>query len=320
MPVWSIVLLGVLGMLALEYASLHDMLSVPAQAYGVEGSSMYLHLGEKLSLEDLLYGLMLVSGNDAALTIAIHIGGSVEGFARMMNTRVGQLGCRNTNFVTPNGLPDSAHYTTAYDLGLICSAAMQNAVLRKIVSAQYWQTSTGDMVRTLKNKNKLLWQYDGGNGIKTGFTKAAGRCLAFSAQREGHMLIGTLLNSPDMWNAAIAMLDYGFAAYRWEALVRAGDVKATLPVEKGVKSSLEIVAKEDILLPLTQDENVDMVQVRIDCPYILEAPVFAGQEVGMLEAWLDNRCLATTKLLAKETVLEKEYPHYLLKIVRDWAS
>lgn len=140
---------------------------------------MYLRLGEKISLRDLVYGLMLISGNDAAVAIAVHVGGSVAGFAALMNEKAQALGALNTHFVTPNGLHDPDHYTTAYDLALIASYAMQNGTFREIVGTTYYRTETGEITRTIKNKNKLLWEYEGGNGVKTGYTMAGWKMPCF---------------------------------------------------------------------------------------------------------------------------------------------
>lgn len=307
------------ALIALEYGKLDEIVTVPASAYGVEGSSMYLNKGEKVSLEDLLYGLMLVSGNDAAIAIAEHIGGSVENFARMMNERAREIGCVNTNFVTPNGLPDPNHYTTAYDLGLIAATAMRNPEFRTIVGTTYHQTTTGDVKRTLKNKNKILWQYDGGNGVKTGFTKAAGRCLVFSAQRDGHDIVGVVLNCPDMWNDAMALLNYGFDAYEWKEYVTAGSVIRQVPVEQGMKNNLEVVAKRSILIPVKRDVQED-IQLRVICPQVLQAPVLIGQTVGSLEVHADGKVLASTPLVSAKTVLRKDYMHYLWRIIQQYTA
>ncbi|HWR19998.1 MAG TPA: D-alanyl-D-alanine carboxypeptidase family protein, partial [Clostridia bacterium] len=185
------------AILALECCALSDTVTVTEDAYGTEGSSIYLELEEKMSVEDLLYGLMLNSGNDAAVALAVHIGGSLEGFANLMNAKAREIGANNTNFVTPHGLPNGDHYTTAYDLALISAYALKNEDFCTIVGTTYHRTTTGNFQRTFKNKNKLLWQYEGGNGIKTGYTKAAGKCLSFAAQREGMQLIGVVLNCPD---------------------------------------------------------------------------------------------------------------------------
>jgi len=307
------------ALLAIENGNLDSMVKAPDAAYGVEGSSMYLNRGETLSLRDLLYGLMLASGNDAAVTIACHIGGSVEGFAAMMNARAKELGCVNTHFVTPNGLHNDDHYTTAYDLALIAAEAMKNEDFRTIVGSQYHETTTGDKTRVLKNKNKVLWQYPGGNGVKTGFTKAAGRCLVFSAEREGNTVVGVVLNAPDMWGDAYGSLDYAFENYCWAEAVGAGEALRTVTVDHGMKNSLEAVAKEAILVPVKQ-EGDEEPEIRVTCPGKVEAPLLKGQGLGLLEVWMDGRLLASTPLVAAETVLKKEYPYYLWQLIRGWTA
>lgn len=308
------------ALLAIENSDISAIVKVPQQAYGVEGSSMYLNAGEKISMEDLIYGLMLTSGNDAAITIANYIGGSVENFADMMNKRAVELGCTNTNFVTPNGLHDENHYTSAYDLALISACAMKNETFSKIVGTQYYTTKTGDVTRSLKNKNKILWNYEGGNGIKTGFTKAAGRCLAFSAEQGGHTLVGVVLNAPDMWNAADTMLDYGFSEYTWERLISESEVITNISVTSGMKNSLEIVAKEDIIIPLRKNEGKDAVKLKIICPNVIEAPVREGQVVGKIEAHIDGRVICSVPLIADDTIMQKEYPYYLWKILQEYIA
>lgn len=308
------------ALLAIENCPLDEVLAIPEAAYGMEGSSMYLHLGEKITMRDLIHGLMLSSGNDAAVAIALRVGGSLEGFAQMMNNRAIALGCVNTNFVTPNGLHDEQHYTSAYDLALIACAAMKNGVFREVVGTQYYTCESGDVARTLKNKNKILWNYGGGNGIKTGYTKAAGKCLAFSAEREGNTLIGIVLNCPDMWGSATTLLDYGFENHAWEQYALAGEVKREITVQHGMKSSLEILVKEDILVPLRSEEGRSAVELRVSCPAVIEAPVFAGQKVGVLEAWADGRLLCAAPLVAAETVMRKEYIYYIGRLIKEFSA
>ena len=158
---------------------------------------------------------------------------ALEAFAALMNERARELGCTDTHFVTPNGLPDDDHYTTAADLCRIACTAMQNEAFAALVGTTYHETSSGDKTRTLKNKNKVLWQYEGGCGVKTGYTDAAGRCLVFAAEREGTRLVGVVLNCPDMWNAAYALLDYGFAAYQTRLIVDAGACVGYAAVDGG---------------------------------------------------------------------------------------
>ena len=173
------------ALVAIENGQLSDLVTAGENAYGVPGTSIYLEKGESLTLEQLIYGLMLASGNDAAVAIAEHVGGSVGGFCALMNARAASLGCVNTHFVTPHGLPAADHYTTALDLCRIAQAAMEQPFFRRVVSTQRatipWKNHPGD--RVLNNKNRLLSTYPGALGIKTGYTKAAGRCLVFAAER-----------------------------------------------------------------------------------------------------------------------------------------
>lgn len=183
---------------------------VPAEAQGVEGSSLYLKAGERMSVEELLYGLMLQSGNDSAVALAACVGGSTEHFVDQMNQRAEELGCRGTHFVNPNGLYDAEHYTNARDLAYIAREAMKREDFRKIVGSQRW-SSEGSSARTFVNKNKTVFQYEGGDGVKIGFTKASGRTLVSSASRDGHRVIAVVLNDGNWFQDAYALMDFGFA-------------------------------------------------------------------------------------------------------------
>lgn len=181
---------------------------VPVEAAGVEGSSLYLKAGEKLSLEELLYGLMLQSGNDSAEALAACVGGSREVFVEKMNRKAEQLGCSGTHFVNPSGLFDENHYTTAGDLAIIASEAMKRKDFRAIVGAQKWASEETD--RSFVNKNKTVFNYEGGNGVKIGFTKKSGRTLVASSERDGKELIAVVLRDGNWFNDAYALMDYGF--------------------------------------------------------------------------------------------------------------
>lgn len=181
---------------------------VPVEAAGVEGSSLYLKAGEKLSLEELLYGLMLQSGNDSAEAIAVCVGGTREAFVEKMNLKAEQLGCSGTHFVNPSGLFDENHYTTAGDLAIIAAEAMEREDFREIVGAQKWASEETD--RSFVNKNKTVFNYEGGNGVKIGFTKKSGRTLVASAERDGTELIAVVLRDGNWFNDAYALMDYGF--------------------------------------------------------------------------------------------------------------
>ena len=197
------------ALLAIERGNLQDEVTCSENAFGMSGTSIYLQQGETLTLEELLLGLMLSSGNDAAVAIAEYIGGTTAAFVDLMNARARQLGAVNTHFANPHGLPDDAHYTTAYDLALIAREAMGNDTFRRIVSTQRASISWAGRTynRQLTNKNRLLSTYPGATGVKTGFTSRAGRCLVFGARRDGLELIGVVLGCPDWFDEAERLMD-----------------------------------------------------------------------------------------------------------------
>lgn len=307
------------ALLAAENGVLTDLVETPDAAVGTEGSSIYLARGERMALSDLLYGLMLSSGNDAALTIAAHIGGSVEDFCAMMNARAAEMGCTDTHFVNPNGLPHDAHYTTACDLALIAAHAMQNATVRTVASTRYHTAESGDYARTFKNKNKILWQYDGGNGVKTGFTKAAGRCLVFSAERNGMTLVGALLDAPDMWNDAAALLDYGFSLVENAPLVDAARPLGVVPVTGAVQKELAVALKCDILYPLRRD-GTDEVGFALALAGSLRAPVTAGTKAGTLTLYVNGAAAGVYDVVVTEDAPMAGLADRLRQIAAEWAG
>ena len=181
---------------------------IPEEAVGIEGSSIYLKKGERISIEELLYGLMLQSGNDSATALAICVGGSLSSFVSMMNEKAEELGCSGTHFTNPSGLYEENHYTTAADLARIAGEAMKRDDFRKIVRTKDWQNADGS--RSFHNKNKTVFQYDGATGIKIGFTKASGRTLVASAKRDDKEMIAVVLRDGNWFNDAYALMDYGF--------------------------------------------------------------------------------------------------------------
>jgi D-alanyl-D-alanine carboxypeptidase (penicillin-binding protein 5/6) len=197
------------AILVIEDCDLTETISVPREAVGIEGSSVYLKEGEKITIRDLLYGLMLRSGNDCSVALAIAHSGSVQAFVQEMNARALAYGAENTHFTNPNGLPDAEHFTTARDLCNIARHAMQNETFQKIVSTQSYE---GDY-RNFTNKNKLLKTYEGANGVKTGYTLKAGRCLVASAKRGEMDVVTVVLNCPAMYERSAELLDACFANY-----------------------------------------------------------------------------------------------------------
>lgn len=205
----------------LKNLDINHIVTIPKLAEGVEGSSLYLKEGQKMSVEDLLYGMMLRSGNDAAVALAIEVSGSVEDFATLMNKTAKELGACSSHFVNPHGLHDDNHYTTAYDLSLITAKSYEYEYFRRIVDTRQRKILVDNESVVIQNKNKLLRMIDGANGVKTGFTKTSGRCLVGGAKRGDMQLISVVLNYNDMWNDTIRMLETAFNEYEMVALDKA---------------------------------------------------------------------------------------------------
>lgn len=309
------------AIVALENGNLDDIVEVGPNASGVEGSSIWLSVGEKMTLSDMLFGLMLASGNDAAVAIAEHIGGSMDGFVDMMNRKAQDIGAYNTHFANPNGLPIDNHYTTAYDLALISAYAMNNAMFCEIVKTQYktlpWEGHEWD--RVVKNKNKILWNYEGGNGIKTGFTKDAGRCLSAAAQRDDMQLVSVVLAAPDMFNDCMALMDYGFENYENNLIVKAGELVGEVAVDEGVEDSFPVYTMEDIYYPLTQQE-IEQLKKRVYIDDNVAAPVQKGQSVGHIDLWLGENKIQSVALSAPRDIGENSYSYNLSKLINRWIN
>ncbi|MBQ1821759.1 MAG: D-alanyl-D-alanine carboxypeptidase [Clostridia bacterium] len=300
------------ALLAVESGRMEETVTVPDAAVGTEGSSMYLKKGETLRLRDLVYGLMLTSGNDAAVAIACVLDGSTAAFADHMNARARELHLFDTHFVTPNGLHDPNHYTSAHDLALLGAAALENPVFAEIAATQYCRTE-GSNPHALKNKNRLLWEYEGGIGVKTGYTKAAGKCLVFAAERGEMKLVGAVLNCPTMWNAAKSMLDKGFTAYRIKPFL-AGDTVFSLPVENGVKKTLSAAPIRGILYPTKIDAD-ESFAVETSFQSGIRAPVPAGEQLGTATLFLNGEAIDSVPIIAMETVDAVDFGYFLKRAV-----
>lgn len=305
------------ALLTLEKGNLDDVVTVGRNAYGVPGTSIYLNLGERITLRDLLYGLLLASGNDAAVAIAEHIGGSVEAFCAMMTERAAELGCENTVFINPNGLPVEGHHTTAYDLALIAREAMTHETFREIVSTQRasipWEGRSYD--RILNNKNRLLTDYEGATGIKTGYTRAAGRCLVFGAQRDGLEVIGVVLNCADWFDEAARLMDLGFERYEGFTALSAGETVRELPVIDGKQASVRICAGGDLTAAVPKGE---IPTLEYDLPGTLPAGLEMGETVGEARIMLEGRTLASVPLVLTESLVPRDYGFELERMLRLW--
>ncbi len=278
-----------------EQCNVLDRMRIPKEAVGIEGSSMYLKEGEVLTLQELLYGLMLSSGNDAAVALAIYCGGTVEGFAELMNDKARILGMKNTHFENPNGLDSPGHYSTARDLAVLAAYAMENPIFAKTVSTK--SIRVGE--RYLTNHNKLLWRVEGADGVKTGFTKAAGRILVSSATRDDRRLIAVTLNAPGDWQDHTVMLNDGFARYAVRNIVRKGQLVGTVEVEGGENCRVQLLAAEDFDFSLSQEENP---QLMVSGPGFVYAPVTEGAEAGFAYVLIDGNAVGKVPLIYGQTI------------------
>lgn len=283
-----------------EQCNVLDRVRIPKEAVGIEGSSMYLKEGEVLTVQDLLYGLMLHSGNDAAVALAIYCGGTVEGFAQLMNDKANLLGLKGTHFENPNGLDSPGHYSTARDLAVLTAYAMENPIFAKTVSTKTVRIGQ----RYLTNHNKLLWRVEGADGVKTGYTKAAGRILVSSACRDGRRLICVTINDGNDWADHQKLLEDGFSNYQIKTLVTQGDCLGTRDILGGQADRVQLIADGDFAFPLAQNEQV---QVVISGPGFAYAPVVQGQAAGFAYLQIDGKTLGKVPLVYGQTV-EQEQP------------
>lgn len=282
-----------------EQCNVLDRMRIPREAVGIEGSSMYLQEGEVLTLQELLYGLMLSSGNDAAVALAIYCGGTVEGFAELMNDKARVLGMTGTHFENPNGLDSPGHYSTARDLAVLAAYAMENPIFAKTVSTK--TVCAGN--RALRNHNKLLWMLEGADGVKTGYTKAAGRILVSSATRDGRRLIAVTLDDPNDWQDHQALLCDGFSRFALEKLVCAGDQVGTAEVIGGEITQVPVIAGEDFTYSVAPEENP---QLMLSARGPVFAPVAEGEEAGFAYILIEGKAVGKVPVVYGRTSEQKQ--------------
>lgn len=280
----------------IENCDVNSLVTVTKETIGVEGSSIYLEAGEILTVKDLLFGLMLRSGNDCAETLAVYCSGSIENFACLMNETARKIGAVNSHFVNPHGLHNDEHFTTAYDLALISCYAMKNDIFREIVSTKTVEIpfSTRNYNRRLVNKNKMLKEFEGSTGIKTGFTKKAGRCLVSSCRRNGMELISVVLNCPPMFERSKELLTDCFNGYSYEKILEADDIIDFVEI-KGSDKKCAIYVKNDIYLPLTKSEKENFSVVYV-YPDKLVPPLEKDETVGSIKIYYENNLLFSEKV------------------------
>ena len=278
-----------------EQTNVLDRVKIPKEAVGIEGSSMYLKEGEVLTVQELLYGLMLQSGNDAAVALAIYCGGTVEGFTELMNDKAHRLGMTQSHFANPNGLDSPGNYSTARDMALLTAYAMQNPIFAQTVSTK--TITIGE--RCLRNHNKLLWQLEGANGVKTGYTKTAGRILISSVTRMGRQLIAVTFNDPNDWQDHKDLIEDGFSRFTVQKLIQKGQTLGQLELAGGQEESVDLIAAEDFSYSLAQGERVTISLPEAGFAY---APVAEGEEAGFAHILVDGTAVAKVPLVYGKTI------------------
>ena len=297
------------ALLVCERCNVLDQMRIPKEAVGIEGSSMYLREGEKLSIQELLYGLMLSSGNDAAVALALYCCGSIEEFANQMNDKARTLGMKQTHFENPNGLDAKNHYSTAEDLAVLASYAMDNPVFRQTVSTK--SITVGN--RSLRNHNKLLWLYPGADGVKTGYTKAAGRILVSSAVKDHRRLIAVTIHDPNDWRDHQTLLDEGFTKFNLQRIVTVGDCVGYREIEGGSASKVAVLAAENFVYSISKEENP---QLLLPGKGFVYAPVTEGADAGFAYVLISGKAVGKIPVVYGQTCEmlqpeEKKAPRFL---------
>ena len=298
------------AIVALENGNLNDDVTISKRAALIGGSTIKSRQNEVYKLSELMYGLLMKSWNDAAIAIAEHISQSVENFVKLMNNKAIEINTLDTHFVNPHGLDRDGHYTTAYDLANIARYAMKNENFSKIVSTKSKTISNG---KTFNNTNELLFLYDGCNGIKTGFTNKAGRCLVTSVKRGSERYISVVLGCETKNKRAQSskeILDYAYENYKRYELINSSEVYEMVKVVKGKKNEIGVLPKDTIILPINKDEYSNL-STNVYVKNNLTAPITKGQDMGYVEFMANGEIIAKTSLVAKENVKRKEFVDYL---------
>lgn len=297
---------------------LDKVFEISPKAVGISGTSIYLRTGEKLSVRQLLYGLMLVSGNDAAVAIAERVGGSCKNFVEMMNKTARKIGAFNTHFDNPHGLDSKTHYTTAKDLALIASYALKNETFKEIVTTKNTKIiSQEGKSRYLHNKNKLLFSLEGCIGVKTGFTDDAGRCLVSACENDNMGVVCVVLNCGPMFEESKTLLENALEKYTLYDLTENYNLPETIGVENGRVGSVGIATKGSYCYPLTQTEK-EKVRYVYNIDKSIEAPADKDTEIGEVQIFIDNNLHFSEKVFTIENVRRSSIWQNVKQFVDRW--
>lgn len=300
---------------AIENADINKDVFVSEKTCNIEGSSVYLKEGDIFTLKDLLYGLMLRSGNDCAETIALFVGKTRENFIKMMNEKCASIGCKNTYLTNPHGLPDENHYTSALDLAKISAYSMKNEIFKEIVSSKKVVVTekSKDEKRVFINKNKMLFNFEGANGIKTGYTKKAGRCLVSSAKRNGMQLVCVVINSPQMFERSSELLNNSFLDYEYKCVFN----NKKLEKDCNLLGFPLIASKSSFYYPLGKTERVKIKYETFDN---FDFPIKKGKEICKIDIFNQNKLLFSEKIYTINNIKNKKTLDYIKQKIKSYFS
>lgn len=294
------------AILTIENVDLNEIVSVKKEQVGIEGTSLYLKEGEQITVKTLLYGLMLRSGNDAAEVLATYVAGDVGSFVDMMNDKAEKLGMKNTNFANPHGLPNDNHFSCAYDMAILTAYAMKNEIFKEIVSTKNY-TAEG---KSFKNHNKLLSMSNYIDGVKTGFTKAAGRCLVSSAENDEMRLVTVTLNDPNDWDDHLNLTKFGFENYRNITVCEKDEIIAMLPIAG--YGTVNALAGEKAIYTIS---NTDEITTQVYLPRFLYAPIEKGEKIGSIVIVKNEENVETIPLISSETIKPPQKRGFFEKLI-----
>lgn len=322
------------AIVALEKGNLNDTIEVSKKAASINGSKLGLKTGDKISLKDLLYGLLLRSGNDAAIQIALHLGGSIEGFAQMMNDKANELGLKNTHFVTPHGLDNENHYTTVYELALLTDYALNNKEFAKIVSTKQTVITINSKPVTINNTNELLGNLEGVNGVKTGFTNNAGRCLITSITRNNFSIITIVLGADTKkfrTKDSIELIEYNYKNYEpiniKEKVVNEFEIwknrnLKNFEIIKAKKNNIDIELDYNYNFeeyPIKKTD-VNNIKIQIQAKTRLNAPIYQEEQIGQIHVILNENEILTVPIIVKEDIEKKDIWYNFIEIMKNYIK
>ena len=320
------------ALIVIENSQLDTLVEVSKKAAGTGGSRLGLKTGDKITINDLLYGLMLCSGNDAAVCLAETVGGSISGFAQLMNEKAKQLGLNNTNFVTPHGLDEDEHYTTAYELALLANYALNNETFSKIVGTKTTTISINGYPKTISNTNELLGNLNGVYGIKTGFTNGANRCLVTACKRDDMDIICVVLGA-DTKNFrtkdSIKLIEYTFKNYQYfdlqdfvekEFNTWKNNNSNNFTIQKGISQHLDLSHSEpqNNIIPIKKSD-ISSIKLKISCNTSLNAPIYKDDVIGKIEIICDETILDSLDILSNTTIREKNVFDYFIELLKNYS-